>query len=68
MVNRDVAEGKFDQYKGDIKSKWGDLTDDDYKQAEGDSDKLAGIIQEKFGHAKEEVKDGLDKLFNRDKK
>jgi uncharacterized protein YjbJ (UPF0337 family) len=40
----------------------GELTDDDFKKAEGSFDKLHGIIQEKFGVTKEAIKATLVKL------
>jgi uncharacterized protein YjbJ (UPF0337 family) len=51
-MNEDQAKGKWDQMKGKAKRVWGELTDDDFKKAEGSRDKLYGIIQEKFGDTK----------------
>lgn len=61
-MNRDQVEGTWEQLKGKAKRVWGELTDDDLTRAEGSSDKLFGIIQEKFGDTKEAIKDKLDKL------
>ena len=61
-MNQDQAEGKWDQIKGRAKKAWGELTDDDFKKAEGSVDKLFGVIQEKFGDTKEAIKAKLDKL------
>jgi len=60
-MNQDQAEGKWDQIKGKAKKAWGELTDDDFKKAEGSVDKLYGLIQEKFGDAKEVIQKKLDK-------
>jgi uncharacterized protein YjbJ (UPF0337 family) len=48
-------KGKWNQMKGDAKKKWGNLTDDDLQQVEGDHDKLVGKIQERYGKSKEEA-------------
>jgi len=61
-MNKDQAKGKWRQIKGVAKKTWGDLTDDDFKKAEGSVDKLYGVIQERFGDTKEAVKEKLDKL------
>jgi uncharacterized protein YjbJ (UPF0337 family) len=61
-MNRDQAEGKWDQIKGRAKKAWGELTDDDFKKAEGSADKLYGVIQERFGDTKEAIKAKLDKI------
>jgi uncharacterized protein YjbJ (UPF0337 family) len=59
-MNKDQAEGKWDQIKGRAKKAWGELTDDDFKKAEGSMDKLYGVIQKKFGDTKESIKAKLD--------
>jgi len=61
-MNQDQVIGKWDQIKGKAKRIWGELTDDDFKKAEGSSDKLYGVIQQKFGDTKEAIKAKLDKL------
>jgi uncharacterized protein YjbJ (UPF0337 family) len=61
-MNQDQAKGKWDQIKGRAKKAWGELTDDDFKKAEGSADKLYGVIQEKFGDTKEAIKAKLDQL------
>ena len=61
-MNQDQVEGKWEQMKGRAKKAWAELTDDDFKKAEGSMDKLYGVIQEKFGDTKEAVKAKLDKL------
>ena len=59
-MNMDELKGKWTQVVGSAKAKWGKLTDDDLKQAEGDRDKLIGKIQEKYGIAKEEAEKQVD--------
>lgn len=54
-MNRDVAEGQWNQFKGMIKKQWGKFTDDDLKQIEGNSEAAIGRLQERYGHSKEEA-------------
>jgi len=61
-MNKDQVEGKWDQIKGRAKKAWGELTDDDFKKAEGSIDKLYGVIQERFGDTKEAIKAKIDKI------
>ncbi|WP_288951903.1 CsbD family protein [uncultured Paracoccus sp.] len=65
-MNRDILKGKWNQFKGTIKEKWGDLTDDDLLQIEGDADKLSGKLQEKYGWAKEDADRKVDELLRDD--
>ncbi|MEP6483298.1 MAG: CsbD family protein [Rudaea sp.] len=52
-MNQDRIAGQWKQLSGKIKEKWGKLTDDDLRQAEGNSEYLTGKIQERYGIAKD---------------
>ncbi|RPI34266.1 MAG: CsbD family protein [Chloroflexota bacterium] len=51
----DILSGKWKQIRGDIKEKWGELTDDEIDQIEGRREKLIGKLQEKYGYSKLEA-------------
>ena len=57
-MNRDQAEGKWDQIKGR-----GEITDDDFKKAEGSMDKLCGVIRKKFDNTGETLETKIDTRF-----
>ncbi|MGO2102703.1 MAG: CsbD family protein [Psychroflexus halocasei] len=54
-MNEQEFKGKWNQAKGKLKQKYGDLTDDDLKYADGKKDELLGRLQEKTGKTKEEL-------------
>ena len=60
-MNKDIIAGKWTQLKGKAQAKWGDLSDDVFDQAQGDSKYLAGKLQEQYGwdqdRAQREVRD-----------
>ena len=56
----DRMKGKWNQIKGDIKRKWGKITDDDLLQAEGNMDKLIGTIQQRTGEQRDAIRQWLD--------
>lgn len=62
-MNWEQIEGKWKQYAGQIKEKWGRLTDDDLQQIAGKRDQLIGRIQERYGIAKEEVERQVDDFW-----
>ena len=62
-MNWDIIEGKWEQAKGAIKQKWGELTDDEIAQMNGERDKVAGKLQEKYGWTKEQAERELTDLF-----
>jgi len=55
-MNKNILEGRWDQIKGNIQKKWGKLTNDDLDVIAGDTKKLAGKLQEKYGWSKEKAK------------
>lgn len=52
-MNKDILQGKWKQIRGDAKKAWGKITDDELDQLEGNSDKLVGLLQERYGYSRE---------------
>lgn len=67
VLNEDQFKGKWKQFKGELKKKWSNFTDDDLLYIEGHSDKLEGKIQERYGDRKDEVKKWVDDWFEQNK-
>jgi uncharacterized protein YjbJ (UPF0337 family) len=63
-MNEDVMKGKWHQLKGDVKTKWARLTDDDVTAIEGDAEKLVGRIQERYGYQRDQAKREVDDFVN----
>lgn len=61
-MNADIIKGKWNEFKGKVKEKWGDITDDELLQIEGNSDKIYGVLQQRYGLGREEAKKTLDEL------
>lgn len=57
-------KGKWEQFKGDVKEKWGKLTDDDLTQINGRRDKLVGKLREAYGKSASEVEKEVDDFFD----
>ncbi|MEM9856017.1 MAG: CsbD family protein [Bacteroidota bacterium] len=55
-------KGNWNEVKGKIKQKYGELTDDDLTYTEGKSDELLGRLQQKTGKSKEELKNEIESL------
>jgi uncharacterized protein YjbJ (UPF0337 family) len=62
MVNTQVLPGQWNQVRGQLKNKWGQLTDDDLKLTSGNLDQLVGKIQHKTGEGREAIEQFLDEL------
>ncbi len=63
-MNKDTLEGQWKQIKGKAKAKWGELTDDEITQVQGNSQRLAGLIQERYGRTKEEAEREARQFFD----
>jgi uncharacterized protein YjbJ (UPF0337 family) len=59
-MNWDQVEGTWKQYKGQMREKWGELTDDDIHVVAGRRDELIGKIQERYGYAKDRAAKEVD--------
>lgn len=52
-MNWDKVSGQWKQMKGKVRENWGDLTDNDLERIEGKRDQLVGLVEERYGVAKE---------------
>ena len=53
-------EGNWKQFSGSVREKWGKLTDNDLTAINGRRDQLEGKIQERYGIAKDQVRQDVD--------
>ena len=63
-MNWDQIEGRWTEFRGKVKEKWGKLTDDDLTVIEGHQEQLAGRIQERYGLAKDEAEKQVKEFRN----
>jgi uncharacterized protein YjbJ (UPF0337 family) len=59
-MNWDRIQGNWKQFSGKVKEKWGDLTDDDLARVNGNREQLEGILQQRYGYAKDRAKQEVD--------
>lgn len=63
-MNWDQVQGKWKEMTGNVKAKWGELTDDEIAEVNGDREALEGKIQAKYGKTKEEAKQEVDDFLD----
>jgi uncharacterized protein YjbJ (UPF0337 family) len=63
-MNTEQLKGDWHIFKGKVREKWGQLTDDDVNVAEGKLEQLAGTMAQKYGIAKEEAQKRLEQLHS----
>jgi uncharacterized protein YjbJ (UPF0337 family) len=64
-MNWTQMEGKWEQLKGDVKTEWAKLTDDDLAFVSGQRDKLVGKLQERYGMIREKAQKDVDTWFEK---
>jgi uncharacterized protein YjbJ (UPF0337 family) len=62
-MNANHFKGKWNQFKGELKKKWGEFTDDDILMIEGDYDKFKGAVQERYADRKDEISRWADEWY-----
>ncbi len=64
-MNGNVLQGKWKQITGEARKQWGNLTGSRLNTMRGDRDRLLGLIQEKYGHAREKAGRTVSRITGR---
>jgi len=64
-INAQELQGQWNQLRGRVKEKWGQLTDDDLQMQGGNVDQLVGRIQQRTGEGRESIERFLNELTSR---
>lgn len=59
-MNREQFFGKWHEFKGKIKQKWGKFTDNEISQINGSYERVVGLLQKHYGYAKEQAEKELN--------
>lgn len=62
-MNKDILQGKRRELKGLVKEQWGKLTDDDLDRIEGQAERLVGLLQQRYGYAKEKAEQEYKRIM-----
>lgn len=65
MINAQEIQGQWNKIKGQVKEKWGQLSDSDLHIEGGNIDQLIGRIQQKTGEGRETIERYLSDLTSR---
>ena len=64
-ATNDILMGKWHELKGQVRTQWGKLTDDDLLKLSGKTEELSGVLQQRYGYdkakAETEINDWLSK-------
>jgi len=62
MSTKLEIKGNWNEIKGKLKQKYGQLTDDDLTFAQGKDDELLGRLQKRLGQSKEDIRKAIEEL------
>ena len=60
-MNTDTFEGRWRQMRGELRSWWGKLSENDFEKIAGKKDRLLGMLQEKYGYTREAAQQEIDR-------
>jgi uncharacterized protein YjbJ (UPF0337 family) len=63
LVNEEQFKGRWQLFKTEVKEEWGQLTDNDLLEAQGDYIKFLGIVQKRYGDQKEQVNRWVEEWY-----
>src|SRR5678815_4543476 len=62
-MNEDVFAGQWKQMRGELKTWWGRLAEDDFDRIGGQKDKLIGLVQERYGYTRGDAEEEVERRF-----
>jgi uncharacterized protein YjbJ (UPF0337 family) len=62
MVNEQTLQGNWNEIKGKLRHKWGQLTNDELQMFDGNVERLVGMIQRKTGETRSAIEHYLEEL------
>ena len=66
MVNQQTLKGNWNELAGQVRKKWGQVSDQELKEVSGDAQRLVGLIQRKTGESRERIESQIDQWFSSD--
>jgi uncharacterized protein YjbJ (UPF0337 family) len=61
LMDQDIFAGQWQQMRGTLKVWWGKLTDSDFERIGGQTDKLIGVLQEKYGYVRAQAQQEVER-------
>ncbi len=63
-MNADILQGEWKKLQGKVQKQWGKLTDSDLDKINGQRTELEGLLQQRYGYAKDKAKQEVDEFLS----
>ncbi|MGB7339438.1 MAG: CsbD family protein [Phototrophicaceae bacterium] len=63
-MNIEMLKAQWTDFRGQAKERWGELTNDDLMEVEGEFDQLVAKVQERYGIAKAEAREEVNEWLS----
>ena len=64
-MNNNLMNGKWNEFKGEVRKLWGKITGDELEQTKGDYESISGLVEQKYGLKKDEISTKLGEIRDR---
>lgn len=64
-MNWDRVEGNWNEFKGKMRQKWADLTDDEIEQLKGKREEMFGRLQKTLGERRDVIEREINTIASR---
>lgn len=64
-MNWDKIEGNWTEFKGKMRQKWGDLSDDELDKLKGQREEMFGRLQKSLGERREVIEREVNTIASR---
>lgn len=64
MMTREEIQGNWTQLKGQIRERWGQITDDELQEAQGNGEQLIGFLEAKTGESRRQIEQFVNSALN----
>jgi uncharacterized protein YjbJ (UPF0337 family) len=64
-MNQQIVKGKWNEFKGEMRKVWGDLTDDELEKTKGSVQAIGGVLQQKYGRLEGKASENFNSLIDR---
>lgn len=62
-MDDDRITGKWTELKGRLRETYGELTDDELEESKGERQKLEGLLEQRLGKTKDDVRQTVDRML-----